>query len=86
MNYKKTYETIWNYTNEVMKIAKDMKFEMIRISRLWDKTEEMRYTLFTKKEILKLMTDEMNDFEESVRIELTKLLDEIKKESGESIN
>ena len=87
MEYKKIYDKIWHYTNDVLKIAKGMKFQMQRISKLWEKTDEMRYTLFTKKEILKLMTDEMNDFELLVKIELRKLLDdieqEIKKESGE---
>lgn len=87
MEYKKIYEKIWNYTNDILKIAKHMKYEMQRISKLWEKTDEMRYTLFTKKEILKLMTDEMNDFEKDVKNELRKLLDEIqediKKESGE---
>ena len=87
MNYKKIYELNLHYTKNVIESARTLKYEMNRISKLWEKTDTMNYTLFTKREIMKLMQDEFNDFEASVKNELRILLDqleiEIKKESGE---
>ena len=86
--YKKLFEAHTRYAADVVKLSAELQFEMRRISKLWDKTEEMKFTLFSKKEILKLMDDENYDFQYSVKKRTDQLLREIddiiKSETGGS--
>lgn len=75
--YKKLFEAHLKYANDIVKYSNDLQFEMRRISKLWDKTEEMKFTLFSKKEILKLMDDENYDFQYQVKKRTEQLLVEI---------
>lgn len=74
---KKLYELHLNFSVSILEISKNLKFELRRVSKLWDKTESMKYTLFSKTEIIKLMDESINDFHIEVRKELTKLMDDV---------
>jgi hypothetical protein len=87
--YKKIHETQVLYANDILEAAKLLQRELHRVNKLWDKTETMRFTLFSKKEILKLLDDEIYDFNNFVKKRTTELLlhidDIIKSETAGSI-
>jgi hypothetical protein len=72
--YKPLYEAYTNYCADVIKYTQQLQFEMRRISKLWDKTETMRFTLFSKKEILKLQDDEIYEFQNKLKKRTAELL------------
>lgn len=75
--YKKLFDAHTNYANDIVQLSSELQFEMRRISKLWDKTESIQFTLFSKKEILKLMDDENFDFQYQVKKRTAQLLQEI---------
>jgi hypothetical protein len=82
----KIYDANMQHCNNILIIAKGLKYEMYRISKLWEKTDSMSYTLFTKKEILKMINDSCNEFDSDIKNEFErffKIIDAIKEESGE---
>ena len=72
--YKKIHEIQVIYTNDVLELSKTLSRELHRVNKLWDKTETMRFTLFSKKEILKLLDDEIYDFNDAVKKRTAQLL------------
>jgi len=87
--HKKIYDLHLQTFGNINDISKQLQYELKRISKLWDKTDEMKYTLFSKKEIMKLIDDEINDFNRLVNNEITNLMAEtaeaFKSETGGSI-
>jgi Mg2+ and Co2+ transporter CorA len=82
----KIYQANMEHCNNISIMAKGLKYEMIRISKLWEKTETMRFTLFSKKEIIKMINDSCNEFDSDIKNEFErffKIIDGIKEESGE---
>jgi phenylalanine-4-hydroxylase len=71
---KKLYDLHLQTFGNINDISKQLQYELKRISKLWDKTDEMHYTLFSKKEIMKLVDDEINDFNRLVNNEITNLM------------
>jgi secreted Zn-dependent insulinase-like peptidase len=86
--YKKIHEIQVSYTNDILEASKTLQRELHRVNKLWDKTETMRFTLFSKKEILKLLDDEIYDFNYQVKKRTAQLLMDIdnvtKSETGGS--
>jgi secreted Zn-dependent insulinase-like peptidase len=86
--YKKIHEIQVTYTNDILEASKTLQRELQRVNKLWDKTETMRFTLFSKKEILKLLDDEIYDFNYQVKKRTAQLLMDIdnviKSETGGS--
>jgi len=86
--YKKIHEIQVAYTNDILEASKTLQRELHRVNKLWDKTETMRFTLFSKKEILKLLDDEIYDFNYQVKKRTAQLLFDIdnvtKSETGGS--
>ena len=86
--YKKIHEVQVAYTNDILEASKTLQRELHRVNKLWDKTETMRFTLFSKKEILKLLDDEIYDFNYQVKKRTAQLLFDIdnvtKSETGGS--
>jgi secreted Zn-dependent insulinase-like peptidase len=86
--YKKIHEVQVAYTNDILEASKTLQRELHRVNKLWDKTETMRFTLFSKKEILKLLDDEIYDFNYQVKKRTAQLLIDIdnvtKSETGGS--
>ena len=86
--YKKIHEIQVSYTNDILETSKTLQRELHRVNKLWDKTETMRFTLFSKKEILKLLDDEIYDFNYQVKKRTAQLLMDIdnviKSETGGS--
>jgi hypothetical protein len=72
--YKKIHEIQVTYTNDILEASKLLQRELQRVNKLWDKTETMRFTLFSKKEILKLLDDEIYDFNNFVKKRTAQLL------------
>jgi hypothetical protein len=72
--YKKIHEIQVIYTNDVLELSKTLQRELQRVNKLWDKTETYRFTLFSKKEILKLLDDEIYDFNDAVKKRTAQLL------------
>ena len=58
---KKLYDLHLQTFGNINDISKQLQYELKRISKLWDKTDEMHYTLFSKKEIMKLIDDEIKN-------------------------
>jgi hypothetical protein len=75
--YKKIFDAQLKYTGEILEASKTLQRELHRVSKLWDKTETMKFTLFSKKEILKLLDDELNDFNYQVKKKTSLMLQEI---------
>lgn len=86
--YKKIHEIQVTYTNDILESSKTLQRELHRVNKLWDKTETMRFTLFSKKEILKLLDDEIYDFNYQLKKRTAQLLTDIdnvtKSETGGS--
>jgi secreted Zn-dependent insulinase-like peptidase len=86
--YNKMHALQVSYTIDILDAAKTLQRELHRVNKLWDKTETMRFTLFSKKEILKLLDDEIYDFNYQVKKRTSQLLMDIdnviKSETGGS--
>jgi len=67
------YEMHLQTVDNCCAFAKQMKYEILRHIELWDKSTEMTYPLFSKKEILAMMQSEVNDFTKAINEQFEKL-------------
>ncbi|MEI8231836.1 MAG: hypothetical protein WCG32_04660 [Actinomycetes bacterium] len=59
--------------------SKQLREEICKHIGLWEKSTVLQHPLFTKKEIIKMMQQEIDDFNKSINREFTKLMDKVEK-------
>ena len=75
--YKKIFDAQVKHTGTIIQNSNEFQREIRRIYKLWDKTETMRFTLFSKKEILQLLDEAIYDFNYNVKKSTSLLLDDV---------
>lgn len=84
MKQEHIYEMHLQTVDNCCAFAKQMKYEILKHIELWDKSTQMNYPLFTKKEILKMMQDEVNDFTIAINQQFKKLMERVEMENPET--
>ena len=84
MKQEHLYELHLQTVDNCCAYAKQMKYEIVKHIELWDKSSTMNYPLFSKKEILKMMQDEVNDFTVAINQQFAKMLSIIEKSENEN--
>lgn len=77
MKQEHIYEMHLQTVDNCCAFSKQMKYEIVKLIELWDKSSQMQYPLFTKKEILKMMQDEINDYTQAINQQFEKLKSKI---------
>ena len=84
MKQEHIYEMHLQTVDNCCAYAKQMKYEILRHIELWDKSAGMNYPLFSKKEILKMMQDEVNDFTIAINQQFEKLKERVERAEMEN--
>jgi hypothetical protein len=77
MNQEHIYTLHLKAVDNCCDIVKQMKSETLNLIKLWDRTNKFEHPVFSKKEVLTMMQQEVDDCNRLINLEFRKLMDGI---------
>ena len=77
MKQEHIYELHLQAVDNCCAIVKQMKSETLNLIKLWDRANKFEHPVFTKKDVLTMMQQEVDDCNRLINLEFRKLMDGI---------